>query len=55
MMKNSLSSSLEEEFKNKYLPHLMTHLEFVASELFGGGTLSFHTTLVLSALGTRTA
>ena len=32
----------------------MTHLEFVASELLGGGTLSFHTTLVLTALGTWT-
>ena len=41
--------------KNKHLPHLMTHCEYVASELLGGSALSFHTTLVLTALGTWTA
>ena len=41
--------------KNKHLPHLMTHFEYVASELLGGSALSFYTTLVLTALGTWTA
>ena len=41
--------------KNKHLPHLMTHFEYVASKLLGGSALSFHTTLVLTALGTWTA